>query len=165
MLGALRSPSAPARASSRVRTVIGCSTASWQAQPLLMPGPGWQVVEQKGLDIVRRDWCPLSKDVGNYVLARILSGQPREEVVDAIHLHLQEVVPALHAPKGLGLGLRARQHQCLCCLGSWTLVCPTGYCKAWYHASSTGVLLLSFEVRGRGRLDLTHTCIFHSAAR
>ena len=50
-----------------------------------------QVVEQKGLDIVRRDWCALSKDVGNYVLGHILSGQPREEVVHAIHLHLQEV--------------------------------------------------------------------------
>ena len=51
-----------------------------------------QVVEQKGLDIVRRDWCALSKDVGNYVLGHILSGQAREEVVDAVHLHLQEVL-------------------------------------------------------------------------
>lgn len=57
----------------------------------LTRGGARQVVEQKGLDIVRRDWCPLSKDVGNFVLARILSGQPQEEVVDAIHLHLQEV--------------------------------------------------------------------------
>jgi DNA polymerase alpha subunit A len=24
--------------------------------------------EMKGLDMVRRDWCPLSKSVGNYVL-------------------------------------------------------------------------------------------------
>lgn len=28
----------------------------------------FQIVEQKGLDIVRRDWCPLAKDVGNVVL-------------------------------------------------------------------------------------------------
>lgn len=50
-----------------------------------------QVMEQKGLDIVRRDWCPLSKDVGNFALQEILSGRPREEVVDAIHAHLEDV--------------------------------------------------------------------------
>ncbi len=48
-------------------------------------------MEQKGLDIVRRDWCPLSKDVGNFALRAILSGQPREEVVNAIHEHLGDV--------------------------------------------------------------------------
>ena len=26
------------------------------------------IQEVKGLDMVRRDWCPLSKAVGNYVL-------------------------------------------------------------------------------------------------
>jgi DNA polymerase alpha subunit A len=31
--------------------------------------------EMKGLDMVRRDWCPLSKSVGNYVLDQILSGK------------------------------------------------------------------------------------------
>ncbi len=50
-----------------------------------------QVVEQKGLDIVRRDWCPLSKDCGNFALRRILSGEPRDEVVAAIHEHLEQV--------------------------------------------------------------------------
>ena len=49
------------------------------------------MVEQKGLDIVRRDWCPLSKDVGNFALQQILSGQPREEVVEAVHAKLHEV--------------------------------------------------------------------------
>lgn len=33
------------------------------------------VQEVKGLDMVRRDWCPLSKTVGNYVLSQILSGK------------------------------------------------------------------------------------------
>lgn len=37
--------------------------------------------ELKGLDMVRRDWCPLSKDVGNFVLKEILSGRSREEIV------------------------------------------------------------------------------------
>ncbi len=47
--------------------------------------------EAKGLDMVRRDWCGLAKDCGNFALDRILSGQPCEEVVDAIHAKLQEV--------------------------------------------------------------------------
>jgi DNA polymerase alpha subunit A len=29
--------------------------------------------EVKGLDMVRRDWCPLSKQIGNTVLDEILS--------------------------------------------------------------------------------------------
>jgi DNA polymerase alpha subunit A len=38
-------------------------------------GPGLvEVLEAKGLDMVRRDWCPLSKDTGNYALQQILSG-------------------------------------------------------------------------------------------
>ena len=46
-------------------------------------------MEQKGLDIVRRDWCPLCKDVGNYALKQILSGRPKEDVVADIHDHLR----------------------------------------------------------------------------
>ena len=57
-----------------------------------------QVVEAKGLDMVRRDWCGLAKDCGNYCLGRILSGAPAEEVVDAIHAKLHE----------------ARAHRCRC---------------------------------------------------
>lgn len=34
-----------------------------------------EILEAKGLDMVRRDWCPLSKDTGNYVLNQILSGR------------------------------------------------------------------------------------------
>ena len=50
-----------------------------------------QVQEQKGLDMVRRDWCPLSKDVGNFALREILSAKPKEDVVSAIHDHLNKV--------------------------------------------------------------------------
>ena len=56
-----------------------------------------QVKEAKGLDMVRRDWCGLAKDCGNFALDRILSGQPCEEVVDAIHAKLQEVGASLLA--------------------------------------------------------------------
>ncbi len=47
--------------------------------------------EEKGLDQVRRDWSPLSKDSGRFALGHILSGRPAEEVVAAIHAHLREV--------------------------------------------------------------------------
>ena len=56
----------------------------------------WQIVEQKGLDIVRRDWCPLSKDCGNFALRHILSGEPRDAVVAAIHEHLEKVMCNAH---------------------------------------------------------------------
>jgi DNA polymerase alpha subunit A len=38
-----------------------------------------------GLDLVRRDWCPLSKDAGKFVVDQILSGQSREDIVLSIH--------------------------------------------------------------------------------
>lgn len=47
--------------------------------------------ELKGLDLVRRDWCPLSKDTGKYVVDQILSGKPREEIVQAIHEYLADL--------------------------------------------------------------------------
>jgi DNA polymerase alpha subunit A len=58
------------------------------------------VREIKGLDMVRRDWCGLAKEVGSFALGKILSGQPCEEVVEAIHQHLREVWPQV---KGLFL--------------------------------------------------------------
>lgn len=39
-----------------------------------------EVKEVKGLDLVRRDWCGLSKRVGNFVLDQIMSGKPKEEI-------------------------------------------------------------------------------------
>jgi DNA polymerase alpha subunit A len=46
----------------------------------------------KGLDIVRRDWSVLSKDIGNYCLEQILRGDlSKEEVVEAIHSELRKV--------------------------------------------------------------------------
>ena len=59
-----------------------------------------QVQEQKGLDMVRRDWCPLSKDVGNFALREILSAKPKEDVVTAIHDHLNKVRCCPHTPVG-----------------------------------------------------------------
>jgi DNA polymerase alpha subunit A len=47
--------------------------------------------ELKGLDMVRRDWCPLSKKVGNFVLKEILSGKQREDVVISLNEYLSTV--------------------------------------------------------------------------
>jgi DNA polymerase alpha subunit A len=47
--------------------------------------------ELKGLDLVRRDWCPLSKDMGKDIVDEILSGRPREEIVDSIHDKLEKL--------------------------------------------------------------------------
>ena len=60
-----------------------------------------QVQEQKGLDMVRRDWCPLSKDVGNFALREILSAKPKEDVVAAIHDHLNKVPCCPHTLAGV----------------------------------------------------------------
>eukprot|EP00116_Pleurobrachia_bachei_P000926 sb/3461188/ len=44
--------------------------------------------ELKGLDIVRRDWCDLAKDAGNFVLDCILSTKKRDDVLEEIHGYL-----------------------------------------------------------------------------
>jgi DNA polymerase alpha subunit A len=43
------------------------------------------------LDIVRRDWCGLAKDAGEYVIGEILSTQTREIIVENIHSRLREI--------------------------------------------------------------------------
>ena len=48
-------------------------------------------VELKGLDMVRRDWCPLSKTLGNFVLNQILSGMQREDVIMKLNEYLSDV--------------------------------------------------------------------------
>ncbi|BBN16162.1 DNA polymerase alpha subunit A [Marchantia polymorpha subsp. ruderalis] len=50
-----------------------------------------EVMEQKGLDIVRRDWSSLSKEIGNFALEQILSEGSREDVVEAIHNQLRKL--------------------------------------------------------------------------
>lgn len=53
--------------------------------------------QEKGLDLVRRDWCDQSVDMGKYVLDQILSGKPREEVVEEIHDYLRKQGEAIRA--------------------------------------------------------------------
>jgi DNA polymerase alpha subunit A len=41
--------------------------------------------------MVRRDWCELSKTVGNFVLEKILSGLPREEMIITLNERLSQI--------------------------------------------------------------------------
>lgn len=54
-------------------------------------------VSKKGLDLVRREWCVLSKDTGKFVLDRILSGDAREAVVAGIHEYLETLATSMRA--------------------------------------------------------------------
>lgn len=46
--------------------------------------------EVKGLDIVRRDWCRLAKEVGEKVLLKVLNREGKEEAVQWVHGYLTE---------------------------------------------------------------------------
>ncbi|KAJ1117106.1 hypothetical protein NDU88_005306 [Pleurodeles waltl] len=56
-------------------------------------GDGKYVTKQelKGLDIVRRDWCDLAKETGNYIITQILSDQSRDTIVENIQKQLVEI--------------------------------------------------------------------------
>ncbi|XP_060090074.1 DNA polymerase alpha catalytic subunit [Heteronotia binoei] len=47
--------------------------------------------ELKGLDIVRRDWCDLAKETGNYIIGQILSDQSRDIIVENIQRKLIQI--------------------------------------------------------------------------
>uniref|UniRef100_A0A8D2J7L8 DNA polymerase n=1 Tax=Varanus komodoensis TaxID=61221 RepID=A0A8D2J7L8_VARKO len=47
--------------------------------------------ELKGLDIVRRDWCDLAKETGNYIISQILSDQSRDVIVENIQAKLIQI--------------------------------------------------------------------------
>ena len=48
-------------------------------------------IEMKGIDIVRRDWSQISKDVGNNILNCILSGNQKEEIISNIFEELKKI--------------------------------------------------------------------------
>jgi hypothetical protein len=91
-----------------------------------------QIMEQKGLDIVRRDWCPLSKDVGNHALKAILSGAPREDVVNSIHEHLEDVKEKVCLLVGMSMGtcclLASANYHKSCALACFVLCFTTACC-------------------------------------
>ena len=54
--------------------------------------------ETKGLDLVRRDWCTLSRQAGSAVLDFILSGKARDEVVSDICGYLSDIKDKIGKP-------------------------------------------------------------------
>ncbi|XP_024931872.2 DNA polymerase alpha catalytic subunit isoform X1 [Ziziphus jujuba] len=59
---------------------------------LFKDGKPYEVIERKGLDMVRRDWSLLSKELGDFCLSQILSGgRSCEDVVESIHNSLMKV--------------------------------------------------------------------------
>ena len=53
--------------------------------------------ETKGLDLVRRDWCGLSKETGRYVIEQILSGDGADAVVARVHGRLEQLAAQVRA--------------------------------------------------------------------
>uniref|UniRef100_A0A7N0TAE2 DNA polymerase n=1 Tax=Kalanchoe fedtschenkoi TaxID=63787 RepID=A0A7N0TAE2_KALFE len=51
----------------------------------------YEVIERKGLDMVRRDWSLISKEIGDFCLNQILSGGSCDDVVESIHGALVKV--------------------------------------------------------------------------
>ncbi|SPO47594.1 related to POL1 - DNA-directed DNA polymerase alpha, 180 KD subunit [Moesziomyces antarcticus] len=58
---------------------------------VMVDDDGKRTTEIKGLDMKRREYSALSKNVSNYVLEQILSGQPTEVVVEHIHEYLGDM--------------------------------------------------------------------------
>ncbi|EKM50078.1 uncharacterized protein PHACADRAFT_213841 [Phanerochaete carnosa HHB-10118-sp] len=56
-------------------------------------------VEVKGLDMKRREYCALSKNVSQYVLEQILSGEATETVVENVHEYLSTMSGDVRAGK------------------------------------------------------------------
>ena len=54
--------------------------------------------ETKGLDLVRRDWCTLSRQAGSAVLDFILSGKARDEVVSDVCSFLSDIKEKIGNP-------------------------------------------------------------------
>ncbi|KAE7999625.1 hypothetical protein FH972_004033 [Carpinus fangiana] len=54
-------------------------------------GTPYEVIERKGLDMVRRDWSLISKELGDFCLSQILSGGSCDDVVESIHNSLMKV--------------------------------------------------------------------------
>ena len=59
-------------------------------------GRQW-IREVKGLDMVRRDWCGLSKELSSKVLNFLLSDKARDDVVEAVVLQLDALGKAVRA--------------------------------------------------------------------
>jgi DNA polymerase alpha subunit A len=58
--------------------------------------------QEKGLDLVRRDWCELSSEIGRFALEKLLPADinmtvNRDDVLETIHQHLRDTAARLRA--------------------------------------------------------------------
>nr|AAG52947.1 type I DNA polymerase alpha [Urostyla grandis] len=65
--------------------------AALKVENFMSPDRKTIIKECKGLDMVRRDWCALAKNAGDFVLDQILSGQQREDIVLTLTEHLSNL--------------------------------------------------------------------------
>ncbi|KAJ3207497.1 DNA-directed DNA polymerase alpha catalytic subunit pol1 [Entophlyctis luteolus] len=54
-------------------------------------GKSGLVMEKKGLDVVRRDWCSLSHDASEFVLSAIFSDDGRDDMLEKVHEYLRKL--------------------------------------------------------------------------
>lgn len=75
------------------KTILLLNKKKYAAMKLFEKPNGDATFERdvKGLDMVRRDWCVISKVVGSDILNFILSGSVRDDVVETIHEYLERV--------------------------------------------------------------------------
>lgn len=69
------------------------------ARPQQTPPARRMHIESKGLDLVRRDWCPLSVDVSTFILEQMMLGQYTSSgngLASAIHEQLALISAGLH---------------------------------------------------------------------
>ena len=65
---------------------------------VLLEADGSRKIEMKGLDLVRRDWCVLSRRMGEVVLGEILAAdKSTEDIVTAIHTYLREMADKMRS--------------------------------------------------------------------
>eukprot|EP00820_Chromera_velia_P008388 Cvel_20463.t1-p1 / transcript=Cvel_20463.t1 / gene=Cvel_20463 / organism=Chromera_velia_CCMP2878 / gene_product=DNA polymerase alpha catalytic subunit, putative / transcript_product=DNA polymerase alpha catalytic subunit, putative / location=Cvel_scaffold1837:21183-37852(+) / protein_length=1666 / sequence_SO=supercontig / SO=protein_coding / is_pseudo=false len=60
---------------------------------------GKEKTETKGLDLVRRDWCVLSREMGEAIVNKILSNVDKETSLEWVHTYIEEVARCLDERK------------------------------------------------------------------
>ncbi|KAF8561747.1 hypothetical protein P879_10742 [Paragonimus westermani] len=83
--------------SNPVQWAAACRAAQ-ATQPAPLPPPSTKP-EMKGLDIVRRDWSALAIAVGKRCVAALLSGDPKDVVLERIHTDLAETAEKVREGK------------------------------------------------------------------
>ncbi|KAF8758225.1 hypothetical protein HU200_010591 [Digitaria exilis] len=91
----------------------------YAAIKVALDGSSRENIERKGLDMVRRDWSLLSKEIGDFCLNQILSGGTCDDVVESIHSSLVQVKEQMRSGQ---IELQNRKTYCM----------TTGYNLYWF---------------------------------